>query len=153
MEIREARAEDLLRLVEMLADDPLGRERERFESPLPDGYHRAFESIDSDPNHVLLVAETEGEVIGQLQLSFLPNLTYQGSWRAQVEGVRVASSQRGAGIGRQLVEAAIERARERGCHLVQLTTDKQRPEALAFYESLGFVASHEGMKLKLESGG
>lgn len=154
---RESRREDLVDIVRMLADDPLGARREEFTSPLPDSYGKAFEAIDSDPNQELIVVEIDGEsgeeesrrVVGVLQLTFIPYLTYRGSWRALIEGVRVDSSMRSAGVGRRLFEHAIDRARNRGCRLVQLTTDKSRPDALRFYESLGFVASHEGMKLHL----
>lgn len=133
----------------MLADDPLGARRERFEDPLPACYAEAFEDIARSPNELLAVAEQEGRVVGVLQITFIRYLTYQGGRRALVEGVRVHRSARGQGLGRQMFTWAIARARDRGCHVVQLTTDKQRPEALAFYESLGFVASHEGMKLHL----
>lgn len=154
---RPARREDLPTLVAMLADDELGVQRERFEDPLPESYYTAFAAIDADPHQELVVAEraeadSTGDgpaIVGMLQLTFLPYLTYQGGWRGLIEGVRVASSQRGRGLGRQLFEWAIERARERGCHVVQLTTDKRRPDALRFYESLGFAATHEGMKLHL----
>ena len=148
--LRLANTADLPRLVEMLADDALGAKRERYETPLPQGYEDAFDAIARDPNNELLVAEIDGRVIGMLQLTYLPSLTYQGRWRAMVEGVRVAREARSGGIGRQLLEHALERARRRDCHMVQLTTDKARPEALKFYEVLGFVASHEGMKLALE---
>ena len=147
--IRPARREDLPAIVAMLADDPLGATRERLEDPLPTCYTEAFAAMESDPNNRLLVAELSGQVVGCLQLTFIPGLARQGTERAQIEGVRVAASQRGQGLGRQLFVQAIERARQRGCGLVQLTTDKSRPEAHRFYESLGFVASHEGMKLKL----
>ena len=146
---RIARREDVPRLVEMLANDPLGAKRERFEDPLPNAYFAAFEAIDKDPNHELIVAETDGEIAGFLQISFLPYLTYQGGWRALIEGVRVSKNLRGAGVGRALVEHAVKRAIERQCHLVQLTTDKQRPDALAFYKKLGFEATHEGMKKRV----
>ena len=95
------------------------------------------------------MVEDDGRVIGVLQLTFIPYLTYRGGWRALIEGVRVDRRHRSAGIGRRLFEWAIARSRERGCHLVQLTSDKQRPDAIRFYESLGFAASHEGMKLHL----
>ena len=137
----------------LLADDLLGAKRERFETPLPESYVRAFEAIDADPNNELAVACMGMEVVGVLQLTFTPYLTYQGGWRAQIEGVRVASALRSSGIGRQLFLWAIERARRSGCHLVQLTSDKARPDAIRFYEGLGFKASHEGMKLHLESQG
>lgn len=147
--IRPARRDDLPAVVEMLADDPLGATRERFEDPLPACYREAFAAMENDPNNRLLVAELKGQVVGCLQLTFIPGLARQGAERAQIDSVRVASSQRAQGLGRQLFVWAIEAARQHGCGLVQLTTDKSRGEAHRFYESLGFVASHEGMKLKL----
>jgi GNAT superfamily N-acetyltransferase len=133
----------------MLADDPLGAQRERFEQPLPASYLGAFAAIERDPNNELVIAELEdGSVVAVLQLTFTPHLTHQGGWRATVEGVRVDRRLRGCGVGRELLGWAIRRAQDRGCHLVQLTTDKLRPEARRFYEGLGFVASHDGMKLK-----
>lgn len=149
IEFRNARLEDVEKIVEMLADDKLGSERERFESPLPKSYYDAFSAIDSDPNNELILACLDEEIVGVQQVTFTPYLTYQGGWRATIEGVRTASSVRGQGIGSQLIGYAIRRAKARGCHLVQLTTDKKRPEALHFYEQLGFSATHEGMKLKL----
>jgi GNAT superfamily N-acetyltransferase len=146
---RRATQNDLPAIVRLLADDPLGAQRERFEDPLPGAYGDAFAAIDRDPNNELVVLERAGEVIGVLQLTFIPYLTYQGGWRALIEGVRIDARFRSGGLGRQLFEWAIARARERGCHLIQLTSDKARPDAIRFYESLGFVASHEGMKLKL----
>jgi GNAT superfamily N-acetyltransferase len=117
---------------------------------LPGSYYAAFEAIERDPNNELIVAETaDGQLAGMLQLTFIPYLTYRGGWRALVEGVRVVAQMRSRGVGRRLFEWAIERARERGCHMIQLTSDKARPDAIRFYESLGFVASHEGMKLHL----
>lgn len=149
---REAGAEDLQRIVELLADDPLGTLRERPGQQGLEPYASAFAAIAEDPSHRLIVAELGREVVGVLQLSFLPNLTYEGSWRAQIEGVRVAASHRSLGVGRALVERAVSDARERGCRLAQLTTDRRRPEALRFYESLGFEASHDGLKLDLRRG-
>lgn len=133
----------------MLADDPLGAKRERFETPLPESYLRAFDAIAADPNNELVVACLGAEVVGVLQITFTPYLAYQGGWRATIEAVRIDSRHRSQGLGKAMFEWAIARARERGCHLVQLTTDKARPDAKRFYESLGFVASHEGMKLFL----
>jgi ribosomal protein S18 acetylase RimI-like enzyme len=144
---RPAGRDDLPAIVEMLAADPLGAQREQFTTPLPPAYYDAFAAIEADPNNLLIVAVQGEQVVGVMQLTFIPNLTYGGSWRAQVEGVRVAASQRSQGVGRALLQWAIDRAQERGCRLVQLTTDKSRPGALRFYESLGFRASHEGMKL------
>lgn len=147
---RDATREDLPRLVGLLANDHLGSKRERFEDPLPDCYHLAFDAIDSDPNNRLVVVEHDSAIVGTLQLTFIPNLTYQGGIRAQIEGVRVDDAYRSQRIGRRLFEWAIEEARRHGCHMVQLTADKTRPDAHRFYESLGFTASHLGMKLHLE---
>lgn len=150
MTIRPALKKDVFAIVEMIANDKLGKLRENFKSPLPDSYYEAFHNINADPNQELVVLENNSqEVIGTLQLSFIQYLTYQGGIRAQIEAVRVHENYRGKGIGQKLFEWAIERAKEKGAHVVQLTTDKKRPEALAFYEKLGFKASHEGMKLHL----
>ncbi|MGD7023990.1 GNAT family N-acetyltransferase [Rossellomorea vietnamensis] len=146
---REAGERDVDTIVKMLSDDILGSKRERYEHPLPDSYIQAFKAIDKDPNNELIVACLEGEVIGVLQITFTPYLTHQGSWRATIEGVRTSSGVRGLGAGTEMMEWAIQRAKDRDCHLIQLTTDKQRPEALRFYEKIGFEATHEGMKLKL----
>ena len=148
MHFRKAEQKDLLAIVKMIADDKLGRLREDFRDPLPQQYISAFENIANDPNQELIVIENEQqEVIGTLQLSYLQYLTYRGGIRAQIEAVRIRSDYRGKGIGEQVFKWAIERAKEKRAHLIQLTTDKQRPEALRFYEKLGFKASHEGMKL------
>jgi ribosomal protein S18 acetylase RimI-like enzyme len=146
---RRAARHDLDSIVRMLAADPLGAKREEYTSPLPESYYRAFEAIDRDPNNELVVVEIDGKVIGVLQMTFIPTITYQGGWRAQIEGVRVSAEVRASGIGRKLFVWAINRARQRGCHLVQLTSDKVRVDAIHFYESLGFIASREGMKLHL----
>lgn len=146
---RRASRDDVAAIVRMLADDALGARREAFVSPLPASYYRAFAAIERDPNNELVVAELDGRVVGVLQMTFIPYMTYRGSWRALIEGVRVDSAARSSGVGRKLFTWAIDRARERGCHLVQLTSDKARPDAIRFYEGLGFVASHEGMKLHL----
>jgi len=149
---RDARRADLPVLVALLADDPLGAGREHPGERVGPAYLAAFEAITSDPNNEVLVAETDDGVVGMLQLTFIPGLSRGGRWRALVEAVRVATNLRGHGVGRQLMQAAIERARDRGCGLVQLTTDKQRQDAHRFYLRLGFVASHEGMKLPLGDG-
>ena len=147
--MRRACLEDLDTIVRLLAQDPIGQHRERYGDPLPPGYARAFEAIDRDPNQLLAVCCRQTRVIGVLQITFLPYLTYQGGWRALIEGVRIAPQARSRGIGRFMFEWAFDQARARGCHLVQLTTDKARPDAMRFYRSLGFTASHEGMKLHL----
>lgn len=146
---RMARLDDVGAIVGMLADDPLGAARERLEEPVAACYVDAFRTIDGDAHNELIVAEEGGRVVGCLQLTFLVGLSRQGAWRAQIEGVRVDGSMRGRGLGRDLFSWAIERARKRGCTMVQLTTDKSRGDAHRFYERLGFVASHEGMKLAL----
>ncbi|MFE1625295.1 GNAT family N-acetyltransferase [Brevibacillus reuszeri] len=146
---RMATAQDVDKIVQMLADDELGKTRERYETPLPESYLQAFEAIDKDPNNELIVACLDEEIVGVQQITFTPYLTHQGSWRATIEGVRTVSSERGKGLGSKLILWAVERAKERGCHIVQLTTDKQRPDALRFYERLGFTVTHEGLKMKL----
>jgi ribosomal protein S18 acetylase RimI-like enzyme len=146
---RSANLTDLGTIVEMLADDYLGAKRERLEYPLPSEYNRAFKAINADPNIELVVACLDGVVVGMLQLTFIPGLSRVGAWRALIESVRVAGKHRSTGIGTKLLQEAIEMARERGYHMIQLTTDKSRTEAKRFYESLGFIASHEGMKLIL----
>lgn len=149
LEFRLATLQDLDQIVAMLADDVLGSKRERYEQPLPASYLQAFQAIAEDPNNELVVACFENEVVGVQQITFTPYITHQGGWRATIEGVRTVSSVRGKGVGTQLINWAIERAKERGCHLIQLTTDKQRPDAMRFYERLGFQATHEGLKMKL----
>ena len=147
MKFRTANKEDVYYIVQLLADDKLGQTRERFEDPLPDLYFRAFENIINDSNQELIVIEDKNEIIGTLQLSFIQYLTYQGGIRVQIEAVRIRKDRRGKGIGKILFEWAIKRAKEKGAHLLQLTSDKKRPDAIRFYESLGFQASHEGMKI------
>ena len=149
LSFRVANREDVPTIVAMLVDDPLGAQREKFEEPLLPSYYMAFDAIHSDPNNELIVATLSDTVVGVLQITFIPYLTYQGSWRALIEGVRVSKEFRSQGIGRQLLRWAIARAQQRNCNMIQLTTDKTRSEALRFYEELGFVASHHGMKLKL----
>jgi ribosomal protein S18 acetylase RimI-like enzyme len=149
--IRQATRADVPAIVALLADDELGRRRESSGQPLDEAYWDAFEAIDADPNHQLVVLEEDrGGVAGCLQLSFLPHLTFRGGWRAQIEAVRIASDRRGAGLGRALFDWAITEARRRGCHLVQLTTNAERLDALAFYRSLGFEVTHQGMKRYLQ---
>lgn len=152
LNFRAAQAEDLKTLVDMLADDPLGVKRENPSDPRDSRYLQAFDAIDSDPNNELIVACNDSNIVGQLQLTFIPYLTYIGSWRCLVEGARIHKDFRSEGLGTQLFEWAISRAKERNCRLIQLTSDKQQPEAISFYEKLGFKASHEGLKLNLQEG-
>lgn len=145
--LRRARREDVAAIAALLADDVLGESREHAADLDP--YLAAFERIDADPAHLLVVADDGGAVVGTLQLSVLPSLSRRGALRAQVEAVRVGASHRGRGLGQALLLWSVEEARARGCSVVQLTTDKQRTDAHRFYERLGFVASHEGLKLDL----
>ena len=140
---------DLPGIVAMLADDVLGSQREDATVPLNSRYANAFDAIDKDPNHLLVVAEVEQYLVGCLQLTFIPGLSRLGMWRGQIESVRVASGHRGKGLGQELFEWAIAECRGRGCGLVQLTTDKDRADAHQFYTALGFTASHDGLKFIL----
>ena len=144
---RKATRADVFSIVKMLTDDKLGSQREQFADPLPEVYYEAFNMIEADQNQELIVVIEKEDIIGTLQLSFIPYLTYQGGIRAQIEAVRIRKDRRGLGIGQQMFEWAITRAKERGAHLLQLTVDKQRPESRKFYHKLGFRASHDGMKL------
>ncbi|AZO18253.1 GNAT family N-acetyltransferase [Mesorhizobium sp. M2A.F.Ca.ET.043.05.1.1] len=147
--IRRAREADIAVIVAMLADDALGRAREDASLPLAQPYLDAFAAIDRDPNQLLAVITYGDDVIGTLQLTFLAGLSQRGAWRGQIEAVRVASTRRGEGLGQRLLEWAIDKCRERGCRVVQLTTNKSRTDAHRFYERLGFKASHIGYKLEL----
>ena len=146
---RRAGAADLEDIVALLADDELGRKREDPDPPLNPRYIDAFAAIDADRNQFLAVVEEGGEIVGCLQLSFIPGLSRLGLWRGQIESVRISSARRGGGLGKRMFEWAIDECRKRRCEIVQLTTDKSRADARRFYEGLGFVASHEGMKLAL----
>ena len=150
LEFRLATRADLPEIVRMLADDELGRQRERYENPLPDCYSDAFLQIDGNPYFELVVAEMDGKIVGTLQLIFIPSISFQGGLRAQVESVRVESALRGQGIGKRMMEWAMDRARQRGAHVVQLTTHQTRLDAHRFYERLGFKGSHLGMKISLK---
>ena len=148
LNFRKATKSDVVFIVELLVDDALGQLREAFANPLPQTYYTAFNAIDKDPNQELMVVENEAKkIIGTLQLTFIPYLTYQGGVRAQIEAVRILKDYRGQGLGEQFFHWAINRAKAKGAHVLQLTSDKKRPEAIRFYEKLGFKATHEGMKL------
>ncbi|SCG71659.1 GNAT family N-acetyltransferase [Micromonospora coxensis] len=144
---REAVRADLPTLVALLADDVLGKARDVAE--VDEAYERAFADITADPRNQQVVADRGGEVVGCMQLTYIPGLGRHGAERALIESVRVRSDLRGQGLGRLMMRWAIDQARQRGCALVQLTTDKSRDDAHRFYRTLGFVASHEGMKLPL----
>ena len=147
VEFRAAVSNDLEAIVQMFADDTLGAQREDATSPLSQPYVDAFHAIDVDPNNELIVAVCDIEVVGVFQITYIPYLTHKGSWRALIEGVRVHRKFRGRGIGKTMIEWAIDRAHAKACKCVQLTTDRSRGDAIRFYEALGFQASHEGFKL------
>ncbi|WFP64418.1 GNAT family N-acetyltransferase [Mesorhizobium sp. WSM4904] len=149
VQIRRAQQADLPAIVALLADDMLGRAREDTGMPLAQAYLDAFAAVDSDPNQLLAVMTDGADVVGTLQISFLAGLSSQGAWRGQIEAVRVSANRRGERLGQRLLEWAIEKCRERGCRVVQLTTNKSRLDAHRFYERLGFKASHIGYKLDL----
>jgi ribosomal protein S18 acetylase RimI-like enzyme len=146
--IRPARRDDVKAIVTMLADDHLGRARERLEEPLPESYFNAFARLDADPNIQLMVAEKGGVVVGCLQLCIMPGLSSQGASRGLIEDVRVAANRRSRGIGEQLVQWAVTEARARKCSLVELLTHHTRVDAQRFYERLGFSRSHVGMTIR-----
>lgn len=148
--IRTAKLADLPDIINMLADDYLGQQREDASAPINEDYVKAFHGIDTDPNNELIVAEQDGKVTGTLQLTFTPSLSYRGGKRCTVESVRIHSSMRGKGIGKEMMLRAIEWAKEKGCISMQLTSHKDREDAHRFYEQLGFAKSHVGMKLSLK---
>lgn len=147
---RSAKRNDLDAIVALLARDDLGRTRESIQSELDNDYIAAFEAIERDPGNEVIVGEDSNGIVGTMQLSYIPNLTFQGATRCQIEGVRIADRVRGQGLGQQMIEWAIERAKDNGCRIVQLTSNKARHRAIAFYEGLGFEASHVGFKLYLD---
>jgi GNAT superfamily N-acetyltransferase len=150
MILREAKREDLPTIVRMLADDPLGQKRHRVEDPLPQDYYAAFDAIAASPTNALYVAEIDGEIVGTMQLTFVPGLDYLGAERVMIEAVRVARGRRNAGLGKAMIAEAVAIARRRGCQRVELTSSASRKDAHRFYERLGFTASHVGMKLMLK---
>ena len=147
--LRPATRADLPAIVRLLYDDESGRTREDPGEPLDPRYIAAFDAIDADPNQNLIAAELDGAVIGTMQLSFLPGLSFRGSWRGQIEAVRIAGHLRGQGLGEEMIRWAVEQCRARDCKMVQLTSTATRTAAHRFYARLGFVQSHVGMKLHL----
>ncbi|MEU6288388.1 N-acetyltransferase family protein [Streptomyces sp. NPDC005047] len=147
LEIRRTTAADLPAVVAMLADDPLGAQRESPDDLDP--YLAALERLDADPNQHVVVAVRDSRVVGTLQLTIVPGLSRRGATRSIIEGVRIHADERGSGLGTQLIEWAIDESRRQGCRLVQLTSDKTRTDAHRFYERLGFSSSHTGFKLQL----
>jgi ribosomal protein S18 acetylase RimI-like enzyme len=147
MTLREARRDEVRQIVEMLIDDDLGQSREDLADLTP--YLQGFDAIAADPSNTQYVWEENGEILGCLQLTVIPGIGQRGLRRAQVEGVRVKGARRGLGVGQKMMQAVMAIARERGCDIMQLTTNKTRKDAQRFYEQLGFTKSHEGMKVKL----
>ena len=148
--IRLASRADLPEIVRLLADDDLGSQREHYELPLPESYYAAFAQLDGSPYFELIVGEMDGRIAATLQLTFIPSISYRGGLRAQVESVRVDAPLRNQGLGKEMMLWAMARARQRGAHLMQLTTHKTRLDAHRFYERLGFQGSHIGMKISLQ---
>jgi GNAT superfamily N-acetyltransferase len=144
---RQATRTDLPAIIQLLADDPLGQLREQPSDPLPQSYYQAFEVIDQDPNQELMVVVEAEEIIGTFQMTFIQYLNYQGGSRSMIESVRVRKDKRGQKIGEKIILWAIDRSKSKGVKMLQLTSDKKRPDAIRFYERHGFVASHEGFKL------
>jgi len=150
MNFRKATEKDLPIIIEMLADDELGKKREDLRKPLPNLYLEAFKNIATDKSQELIVIEDKNlDIIGTLQLSFIQYLTYQGGIRAQIEAVRIRKDKRNLGIGKKMFEWVIQRSKEKKAHVLQLTSDKKRPKALKFYKDLGFMESHEGFKMHI----
>ena len=149
MEFREALFKDLPEIIDLLQNDVLGANREKKSDDIDIRYVKAFERISIQTDNSVYVAIKDSQVVGTFQLTFIQNLTYSGGIRAQIEGVRIREDERGTGLGKLMINKAIALSKDRGVHLVQLTTDKRRSEAIKFYEKLGFVSSHEGMKLHL----
>ncbi len=147
LEIRPAVADDIPAIVAMLADDPLGSQRESPDDLTP--YLTALERLSKDPNQHVVVAVREGRVVGTLQLTIVPGLSRKGATRSIIEAVRIHADERGSGLGTRFIEWAVDRSRSEGCQLVQLTSDATRTDAHRFYERLGFTASHVGFKLQL----
>ena len=148
--LRQAEVGDIPAIVDLLSADQLGVTRDGVHTAQDlAAYQRAFRAIDADPAHLLVVAQAGQQLVATMQLSFIPGLARRGALRAQIEAVRVHESCRGRGLGAAMMGWAVGEARRRGCVLVQLTTDKSRLDAHRFYRQLGFVASHEGMKLRL----
>lgn len=147
---RKAIQDDLYQIVSMMADDALGATRETVSDPVDQSYLDAFKAINQDPNQELTVLEFDGMVAGIMQLTFTPHITHHGSWRCTVEGVRISSELRGHGLGEKMMRYAIEQAQARQCRIIQLTSNKQRIDALRFYERIGFEASHVGFKINFE---
>lgn len=149
LSFRDATADDMLAIVRLLHDDVNGRLREDVSEPLHPGYAAAFAAIEADANQRLIVAELNGRVVGTMQLSFLPGLSFRGAWRGQIENVRIASDLRGSGLGARMIDWALEQCRVRRCRFAQLMSQNDRVDAHRFYTRLGWKKSHAGFKIDL----
>ncbi len=153
LKFRPAEESDLLTLLKLLDEGGLSSMHcPREGQAIPSSTFKAFREITKSPDNQLIVAELSGQTVGMMQLTYIPGISYQGSWRLLIEGIRVKTEFRNQGIGRSMIEWAIDQARENKCRLIQLTSDKRRENAARFYHSLGFKASHQGFKLFLPSG-
>lgn len=146
---RRAKQSDLEDIISLLADDELGKQREKLSETVSSNYLDAFIRIDADLNQFLMVVESRDIIVGTCHLTLMPSLTFQGGLRMNVEAVRIASSCRGQGVGEWMINQALSLARKEGCKIIQLTTNKERVDAKRFYEKLGFKSTHEGMKMYL----
>lgn len=149
LSLRRATATDLPEIVRLLIEDELGATRECLSDPLLPGYRKAFQAIIEDKNQAILVVDYNEKVIGACHLTFMPSLSFKGSWRLNIENIHVDKKFQNQGVGTWMLQKAIHKGREKGCKIVQLTTNKKRFHSKIFYEKLGFIASHEGMKLYL----
>ena len=147
---RKAVIDDLNEIISLLAEDKLGKTREKVSEILDQRYIDAFHKIDADANQYLMVLCESDQIIGTCHLTLMPSLTFTGSTRMQIEAVRVHKDARGKRIGEKMIEFAIEWGRAHGATIFQLTTNKERADALRFYEKIGFKATHEGMKFFME---
>jgi ribosomal protein S18 acetylase RimI-like enzyme len=148
--LRDARREDIPAIVRLLADDDLGRTRESGVGVDDPTYQTAFDAIDRDPQNRLIVADLDRQVVGCMQVTAIPHMTFAGGTRLQIEGVRVDDGFRSRDIGGAMMRWAVNYGREIGCHVVQLTTNKTRADAQRFYEKAGFTPSHIGYKCYLD---
>ncbi len=149
MEMRRARREDVAAILALLADDDL---QKLSDAAVTLAHEAAFASIDSDDNQLLAVAVKEGNIIGCIQLTFIPGLSRNGMWRCHIEAVRVARALRGKGLGGKMLDWANETACKRKCGMAQLLMDKSRLDARRFYEAIGFEASHQGFRRYFSAG-
>jgi len=150
LSLRSAEENDLPQIVALFMEDELGAMRESLSDPLLPSYHKVFQAITADKNQALLVVDYNRELIGICHLTFMPSLSFKGSWRLNLENIHIAKSFQNQGIGTWMLQKAIALGKEKGCRFIQLTTNKKRFRAKAFYEKLGFIATHEGMKLCLD---